>query len=760
MWGHRPGVSTVALTLGLMLTVFITVLASLLIGQIHREAAMERSREIAERLSLQLVNVEHQLIAMTAHLTTLDRLDPERFGQFYRALGTGRQLGTHEAFAFMAATPSWSLDTLAAFLNRNAERFDAAGYPPVPELASGPNDATHFPVLMVEPPVARDRLFGFDLVNARMRFDTARRALDSRAIALSDPVLFGQPATGRPFTMLMAAPVSLSPAVAADLGISTDAGLVAASIDPEPLLNAIIERPGAGILALSLSMVGAEGSASVARERALPSERMTLLRSAHTVVVPDIPLADRQLSLTVTGTVGYNRFEVFGLVVVIAIGLLSTLLAVSVTRKVDSERHLVENELKRKRVALERAATTAQETQRLESLGRLVGGVAHDFNNLMTVILGNLEFLREEKLQAARDGLVDEAIRATERGRALTAQLLAFGRRAQLDPRPVDLSAVMHDASRAIGRILPDQIALRVDPPSGLWPVKVDRNQLDNAILNLVLNARDAMPDGGTITLSAANLQFGGANGFGASEDLPAGRYVMLAVSDTGHGMDRATIAQAFEPFFTTKTVGEGSGLGLSMVFGFAKQSGGSARISSTVNVGTSVKLFFPVSGDVAGTAMDMPALPAPDDTPAALAPDTESLERAPNAVPPRSILVVEDDAAVRRLVAARLRGAGYAVAVAENGDAALELLRDEPARDVDLLLSDIVMPGRLQGPDLAREVTRIRPTTKTAFLSGYPRELTLDSIDVLAGHTVLTKPINGEDLLSAVNELIGPPDR
>ncbi|MEM6974469.1 MAG: response regulator [Pseudomonadota bacterium] len=800
MAAQRRGSSSVALALGLTLTVFVTLLASLLVAQIHREAAEERAREIGERLSLQLVNAERELGAIAAHIATMDTLDPARFADFYDALSGRRMLSGPRAFVFMLPVRDDELALLERRIEIAGPAYASVDYPAMPDLSQAEPGEVHYPIVLVEPAGARERLFGFDLVRARMRRDTAERALATGGLALSDPVLLGQPATALPFTVMLVLPVSLSEALIRDLGMSVDAGLVAASIDPQPLLRSIVSRPNSGVDALMLSMTGAEGVSTVRREDVLPNQPRRLLRSSHSVVVGDIPLADRALTLMVEGSVGYNRFELFGLIAVIAFGAMSTLIAVLLTQRADRERALVESELARKRAALERAASSAQETQHLESLGRLVGGVAHDFNNLMTVILGNLEFLREEPLQSSRDGLVDEAIRATERGRALTAQLLAFGRRAQLDPKPVDLSAVLHDAGRSIGRILPDNVALTVEPPAGLWPVTVDRNQLDNAILNLVLNARDAMADGGTITLSAANLNFGGNGGNGATADLPPGRYVMLAVTDTGHGMEPATVNQAFEPFFTTKTVGEGSGLGLSMVFGFAKQSGGTARITSTLSVGTSVKLFFPVTAVAAPPTVPAPSAeglavtgveyePAPS-SPSPSAQDLGSNQAMPAAsgsfalhsdgavlhagdprpsaapdayastVAPvrRTIMVVEDDPAVRRLIAARLRGAGYSVSTAPNGDAALQIIEDEPDRHIDLLLTDIAMPGRLQGPDLARRLATLLPQTRIVFLSGYPREMTLSAHEDIAAFRVLSKPINGEDLLRAVAENLANP--
>ncbi|MEL6264370.1 MAG: ATP-binding protein, partial [Pseudomonadota bacterium] len=371
--------------------------------------------------------------------------------------------------------------------------------------------------------------------------------------------------------------------------------------------------------------------------------------------------------------------------------------------------------------------------------------------NLLTVILGNLEFLREDPHSAERDAFVDEAMRATERGRALTRQLLAFGRRAPLEPERVDIAGVLGETQRVLARVLPTAVTLDLSPPHALMAVRIDRNQLENALLNLVLNARDAMPEGGRISLSAANtvigpeeVQIPGAHaGEGPDERLMPGSYVVVEVSDTGHGMDEETLARAFEPFFTTKEVGEGSGLGLSMVFGFARQSGGSARIASRPGAGTTVWLYFP--------AIEAASVPSPGGD--RHAGPADAARAAGGGMAPLRVLLAEDDEAVRRVVAAHLRAAGHAVTVAENGDRAMAILARTPA--FDLLVSDVVMPGRAQGPDLASMALKALPSLRIVFLSGYPQGQRSGAHEMLHRHPVLQKPVAAAELAATIDTVM-----
>jgi CheY-like chemotaxis protein len=336
----------------------------------------------------------------------------------------------------------------------------------------------------------------------------------------------------------------------------------------------------------------------------------------------------------------------------------------------------------------------------MEAVGQLTGGIAHDFNNLLAVILGNAE-LAKDQLEAddSLNAYLDASTRAALRGAELTQRLLAFSRKQVLRPRALDVSALADGMMDFLRRTLGETISIETRHEPGPWMVEADPAQLENVILNLAINARDAMPDGGVLTFEAANADIGA--GFAATNpDLAPGPYVMVAIRDTGTGIPDEIIERVFDPFFTTKEVGEGSGLGLSMVYGFARQSGGHVEIESAVGRGTTVRLYLPK----ARTGDAVAARPAGEKRQARGQGET--------------ILVVEDDAAVRELTTNIVTSLGYNVLDAADGEIGLAVL--EAHAEVSLLLTDVVLPGRVGGPENAKKVRALRPDLKVLFMSGY----------------------------------------
>jgi PAS domain S-box-containing protein len=375
------------------------------------------------------------------------------------------------------------------------------------------------------------------------------------------------------------------------------------------------------------------------------------------------------------------------------------------------------------------------QAQRMEAVGQLTGGVAHDFNNMLTAILLNADVLAT---QIQDDGLRQLAVamrHAAEHGADLTRRLLAFGRRQTLEPQPTDINELLRDMEPLMHRTLGEHIDISLLRGGDLWPATVDRAQLENAVLNLAVNARDAMPDGGRLTIETANAEFD--EEFAANNpDVRAGCYVMVAVGDTGSGMARDVLAHAFEPFFTTKEVGKGTGLGLSMVYGFVKQSEGHVRIYSEVDVGTVVRLYLPRSQELAAAA------PAQAAASAELPMGTET------------ILLVEDDSLVRTYAAAQLRSLGYRVVAAENAQRAIEAV--EQGCVPDLLFTDMIMPGGMNGRDLAEHLRQGRPELKVLYTSGYAH----GAIDGRPDSTgtvrhLLGKPYRRRGLATKVREVL-----
>jgi signal transduction histidine kinase/CHASE3 domain sensor protein len=378
-----------------------------------------------------------------------------------------------------------------------------------------------------------------------------------------------------------------------------------------------------------------------------------------------------------------------------------------------------------------------RESQKMQAIGQLTGGIAHDFNNLLTVILGNLDIMRAkahgDDAQLIR---IERAIWAGQRGALLTNQLLAFARKQPLAPTAVNLAATMPDLIPLLRRTLGEHIEVRYVETAGLWPAMADPAQLESAVLNLALNARDAMPGGGRLTIELANKVLDEAYASRHAE-VTAGDYTMVAVSDTGIGMTPDILARAFEPFFTTKQESKGSGLGLPMVFGFVKQSGGHLNIYSEPGEGTTVRLYLP-------RALTINAV--------------DRKEQPPVELPRGSatVLVVEDEPGVREIAVAILQDLGYRVFEAADGTQALKVF-GEHAAEIDLLLTDVVLPGKVRGRELADRVTAFRPEVMVLFMSGYTENAIVHHGRLDDGVRFLSKPFKREALAQKVAEALRP---
>ncbi len=371
------------------------------------------------------------------------------------------------------------------------------------------------------------------------------------------------------------------------------------------------------------------------------------------------------------------------------------------------------------------------QAQKMEAVGQLTGGVAHDFNNLLAVMMGNLELIGARvDADGAVGEMVGRGVKAAERGAALTHRLLAFSRKQTLLPTSIDLNQLVASMSDMLRRTLGETIDIQTGDTNELWLCVADQPQLENALLNLSINARDAMPQGGRLIIETANISLQD-EAAAAQVDVEPGDYVMLSVSDSGCGIDEETLKHVFEPFFTTKDVGKGSGLGLSMVYGFAKQSDGSVAITSTPGEGSTVRLYLPV-------------LAAAEDEAAGSETDSE----VPASHGER-ILVVEDDEEVRELAVSLLADLGYQTIEANCAQTALDLMQHAGA--IDLVLSDVVLPGAMNGPDLAGEIQRSVPAVKIVYMTGYAEEA-FDHHSALNERThIIHKPFRKFDFASAI---------
>jgi signal transduction histidine kinase len=436
----------------------------------------------------------------------------------------------------------------------------------------------------------------------------------------------------------------------------------------------------------------------------------------------------------------YERYAVIALLVVMA-GLVTAVLGASQSALSRSYTELSETnaQLETQIVERERAEEALRQAQKMEAIGQLTGGVAHDFNNILQVVLGNLG--NAERLlqrgtpdQERLTRNVKAAIRASERAAVLTGQLLAFSRRQPLAPRPVDINKLIAGMSDLFHRTLGEPVEVETILAAGLWSTLADANQLESAILNLAVNARDAMPEGGKLTIETANA-FLDETYVSREEDIRPGQFVMVAVSDTGTGMPPDVIAKAFDPFFTTKDIGQGTGLGLSQVYGFIKQSGGHAKIYSEVGEGTTIKLYLPRLID-AGAADEEP-----------------SFQRARLRGGAEAILVVEDEGDVRGFVVDMLRELGYDVIEAADGPAALAALARRS--EIRLLFTDIGLPGTLNGRQLADQAVQLRPGLKVLYTTGYARNAIVHQGRLDPGVELISKPFTHAALATRIRAVL-----
>ncbi|MHC8386611.1 ATP-binding protein [Pseudomonas sp. MDT2-39-1] len=396
----------------------------------------------------------------------------------------------------------------------------------------------------------------------------------------------------------------------------------------------------------------------------------------------------------------------------------------------------LEQQVEERTAQLRHNEEALRQSQKMEAVGQLTGGIAHDFNNMLTGIIGSLELLRRRLARGRTDdldGLIDLGVTSANRAAGLTHRLLAFSRRQSLDSKPVEMNTLVVSMGELLQRSINESIHLDMQLSEDLWVAEADPNQLESALLNLVLNARDAMPEGGKLVVNTSNQHLD--NGFTrVHSNLQPGDYVVLSVTDTGCGMPEGTISRAFDPFFTTKPIGQGTGLGLSMIYGFSKQSHGHVSIESEVGNGTTVSLYLPrYNGDlVEDTLID--------------------IAHAPYAQNGETVLIVEDDPAVRVLVSAVLSELGYAFVEAGDADSAVPIL--DSGQRIDLLISDVGLPG-MNGRQLAEIGRQYRPDLKVLFITGYAEHAAVRGGFLDPGMQMITKPFTFDLLTAKVREMI-----
>jgi signal transduction histidine kinase len=407
-------------------------------------------------------------------------------------------------------------------------------------------------------------------------------------------------------------------------------------------------------------------------------------------------------------------------------------------QEVQRAKETLESRVAERTAELKEAHEALRQAQKMEAVGQLTGGIAHDFNNLLTGVIGSLDMMQRRISQGQTDRIeryTSAALTSANRAAALTHRLLAFARRQPLDPKPVNANRLVMDIEDLLRRTIGEAVRLEIVTAGGLWQTLCDPHQLESAIVNLAINARDAMPNGGTLTIETCNAHLDDAYAAKQREVKP-GQYICICVSDTGTGMTREVIDKAFDPFFTTKDVGQGTGLGLSMVYGFARQSEGYARIYSEIGQGTTVKLYLP---RYYGEAEQQEAA-------------KQELSDEHRAQHGETVLVVEDEDAVRGLVMDVLEELGYNALEAMDGPTGLQVLQSDAK--IDLLVTDVGLPG-LNGRDLATAARTVRPDLKILFITGYAENAAIAGGFLEPGMRMITKPFAIETLATRIRDMI-----
>jgi signal transduction histidine kinase/ActR/RegA family two-component response regulator len=718
---------------------WIIIFVSLLSGIATGLVLLERKKSLAaleveaayNDLELSLATLSVRMSGMATALERNADLTPSIFSEIYASASRGATRMPERALAFMPEIAS--VENIETVINQLGQDYAAAGYPKFQLFPLDEAEAM-FPVLLVEPEESRSNVFGYNMGSSPERLSAAREALARGVMTSSAPVSLSQDADQARASFLLLYPVylpepdPLSGATQAVLGAGMTPGALFANH------VALFDWLG---LEIEIGIGGADLSLRLGSPGGVSGLDLVLIRDLDMPVIRtsgfDVPFR---------ATAYYTPILADAVLPVLAVVLTAVIgfLALKVGSARASQRAALEAALARNEAKLREAYRIQSRSQHIEALGRLVGGVAHDFNNILSVILGNIELMKEEGIAAKDDTLLVEAEKATLRGAHLTRQLLTIGRKSHLHPKRLSTASCLQDAATMLDRVLPASIQITTVPASGLWPVHIDPDGLQNALLNLALNARDAMGGQGKLTVEASNTRITPDYLRERGEDeVSPGRYVVISVTDTGEGMAGDVIDHAFEPFFTTKQATDGSGLGLPSVLGFCRQSGGTCRIYSERGIGTTVRMWFPAADGEE---------PSNDTTEAEVV----------RAVRGARILLAEDEDAVARVLLQQLEGAGHSVKRFPTGDAAWQAL--EMGESCDLLITDLVMPGVVQGAELAKRVEQRYPKMKILLISGYPQEAAIEGNGVATRHPVLTKPIPRGDLLSMIIDLLTGEER
>jgi signal transduction histidine kinase/CheY-like chemotaxis protein len=700
--------------------------------------ALQEAQALQAGIQARILRLEDRIRSLSAFMAGMGGYDP-------------RELARYDSIVSPDDAVPWRAMAVAPFLDRRdlsevesrvraaAPVYETLGYPAF-EVFPAESDYPEFiPIVAAESAGGRERIFGFDMASEPGRRASALQAVETGLVELSPAVNLSQDDRGAPPSLLLISSFRRREGLPGPFGDTV--GIVAASFTPESLvrealtqlgqmeavLRVTILRGGAEVLAFPVNArAGAGGDAEAGPADGAGDSPEVMNTSVLVEAVGDTHEWRIQGVLRAPRTPGLNVWASF------LSGLVVTLLILFVYLRELGANARMRRELARQREDLRKSEERTAALRRTEALGQLTGGIAHDFNNLLSVIVGNLDMYRmADRSDPERDAMLDQMERAAGRAAALTQSLLTFGRQAVLAPADVEVGRLLEDLGPLLRTSVPESISLHMEYPEEPLPCQVDRTQLESAILNLVVNARDACADGDTVRVSAR---------FATGSEAPGGlpRAVLIRVEDTGSGMPPEVLRRATDPFFTTKPTGRGTGLGLSTVVGFVRQSGGEVDIRSREGDGTTVDIWLPArEGADAGPEPAEGRSPTNAGIPATLPPGLR-------------ILLVEDEPAVRAVLRRALEGAGARVTEMDRADDAIAILAG--GAEHDAVVSDVVMPGGKSGVDVALQARARR--IPVILLSGYTSGKGEDQIRE-AADAFLPKPVSVEALLQTLARVL-----
>jgi len=716
-------------------TIFVALSAAVVVSLILQNRKAEALVEIAaahSELEIVLSNVALRLSSIAGNIRQSADFSPRGFQRIVDDASAPTMRRQERALAFIPVLAAGQDTIVDSYIERWRADYTALGYPEYRRFPDAPGERL-MPVLIVEPASGRENVFGYDMGTSIERTEAGARALASGLPVLTAPVELSQDSgSDDRGSFLVIYPLDLPDAASLD-GIQQ--GVLAAGMTPASLFLEHVNIFSRTLVDVSIGLTPDDVLEIRLADESLRASDPWVVPMISDYSLPDVELPGIRVSFRASAFYSPTGGDALRVLAGMAIAALLSFLVYRLLQSREAYSKELELAVARKEVELREAERINARTQRMESLGRLVGGVAHDFNNILYVVMGNLELLAASRLAPDKQEFVRQALNASHRGAHLTKQLLAFGRRSHLRPERTDVNETLVDTVKMLQRVLPESVAIRSESAPDLWLASVDPAGLDNAILNLALNAKDAMKDKGELVIDANNVTIDEKSGAEPCDgELEPGRYVAVTVSDNGCGMDTATLERAAEPFFSTKSATDGSGLGLPSVLGFCRQSGGACFIDSKPGAGTRVRMLFPVESSTASEGKQTIASAA-----------VKAGGR---------LLLAEDDPNVASLMAQQLRAAGYDVTVALSGDQAVENV--DGGETFDLLIADVVMSGELQGPDLARRFADRHRNPGVLFVSGYSEDVAPASEVIGLRHELLQKPVPEDDLLATVARLIG----